>query len=200
MRARATLLALSLALPAAVIASPHSPCKGPAEANAAVSINVSLDELLASSSFVVVAKAGERKSVWEEMPSGRRIVTYTRLDIERTVVGESATSVWVRTLGGVVGDVGQWVSGEAVIPEGSRSLLFLHKAGPTIVVTAMAQGHYPVLATESGTPRLASSPDAGTILPRPGPSIAAREQLVGATLDRAILTIEEAKRAARNRK
>ncbi len=200
MRVRASLLALSLALPAALFVSPRSPHTGPKEAAAAVSMVVSLDELVVSSSYVVVAKASERQSLWEDTPSGRRIVTYTRLDVERAVVGEPGTSVWVRTLGGTVGDVGQWVSGEAVIKPGERSLLFLHKASSAVVVTAMAQGHYPVIVAEGGPPRLAPSPDAGTVLPRTGPSIAAREVLVGATLSRALVAIEEVRRAPRERK
>ncbi|WP_232379707.1 hypothetical protein [Polyangium fumosum] len=193
------MLALSIALPAALFVSPHSPHTGPQEAAAAVSVVVSLDELVTGSSFVVVAKAAERQSMWEDTPNGRRIVTYTRLDVERSVVGEPGTQVWVRTLGGVVGDVGQWVSGEAVIPPGERSLLFLHKTPTAVVVTAMAQGHYRVL-TEEGVPKLAPSPDAGTMLPRTGPSIGAREVLVGATLSRALVAIEEVKRAPRERK
>ncbi|TKD04338.1 hypothetical protein E8A74_23530 [Polyangium fumosum] len=199
MRVRASMLALSIALPAALFVSPHSPHTGPQEAAAAVSVVVSLDELVTGSSFVVVAKAAERQSMWEDTPNGRRIVTYTRLDVERSVVGEPGTQVWVRTLGGVVGDVGQWVSGEAVIPPGERSLLFLHKTPTAVVVTAMAQGHYRVL-TEEGVPKLAPSPDAGTMLPRTGPSIGAREVLVGATLSRALVAIEEVKRAPRERK
>ncbi|MDC0743414.1 hypothetical protein [Polyangium mundeleinium] len=200
MRVRASMLALSIALPAALFVSPHSPHTGPQEAAAAVSVVVSLDELVTGSSFVVVAKAAERQSMWEDTPNGRRIVTYTRLDVERSVVGESGTQVWVRTLGGVVGDVGQWVSGEAVIPPGERSLLFLHKTSTAVVVTAMAQGHYPVITTEGGVLKLAPSPDAGTMLPRTGPSIGAREVLVGATLSRALVAIEEVKRAPRERK
>ncbi|MDI3283052.1 hypothetical protein [Polyangium sp. 15x6] len=202
MRVRGSLLALSLAfaLPAALFVSPHSPYTGPREAAAAVSVVVSLDELVTSSSYVVVAKAAERQSMWEDSPSGRRIVTYTRLDVESSVVGEPGTQVWVRTLGGVVGDVGQWVSGEAVLKPGERSLLFLHKTPAAVVVTAMAQGHYPVITTEGGVLKLAPSPDAGTILPRTGPSIGARELLVGATLSRALVTIEEVKRAPRERK
>ncbi|MDI1482147.1 hypothetical protein [Polyangium sp. y55x31] len=200
MRVRASLLALSLALPAALFVSPESPHTGPRDAAAAVSVVVSLDELVSSSSYVVVAKAAERQSMWEDSPSGRRIVTYTRLDVESSVVGEPGTQVWVRTLGGVVGDVGQWVSGEAVLKPGERSLLFLHKTPTAVVVTAMAQGHYPVISTEGGVPKLAPSPDAGTILPRTGPSIGARELLVGATLSHALVTIEEAKRAQRERK
>jgi len=161
---------------------------------------LSLDELVSSSSYVVIAKAAEKQSVWEDLPGGRRIVTYTRLDVERTVAGEPGTSVWVRTLGGVVGEVGQWVSGEASIAPGSRSLFFLYKAGPSVVVTGMAQGHFPVIVEDGGVTKIGGSPDPGTVLPRRGPTLSAREMLVGVTLERAVATIQEVRRAQRERK
>jgi hypothetical protein len=195
MRARAALLALTVCLPAAIIASPRNPCLGPSPAEAAVSMAITLDELLSESTCVVVATSSERQSLWEDTEAGRRIVTYTRLDVDRSVVGQPGSSVWVRTLGGTVGNIGQYVSGEAQLLPGTRSLLFLRKSGTAVVVTAMAQGHFPVLAKEGEPPRLLASPDAGAILARRGPSIAAREVLVGATLEQALGTIEEARRA-----
>jgi len=200
MRIRACLLAICVAVPLLAIVSPNPFCLSPKDAEAAVSIGVSVDELVASSAYVVVAKAVERQSAWEDLPGGRRIVTYTRLDVERTIAGEPGTTVWVRTLGGVVGEVGQWVSGEASIKPQTRGLFFLHKAGPTVVVTAMAQGHYPLKLDEAGVTRLAGSPDPGVLLSRRGPSVAARDVLVGVTLERALSVIEEARRAQQQRK
>jgi hypothetical protein len=125
MRVRASVLAAALLLPAAIIASPNARSVGPRSAEAAISVVVSVSELVQTSTHVVVAKAVEQKSMWEDTPSGRRIVTYTRVDVERSVIGDAGSSVWVRTLGGAVGSTGQWVSGEAVIAPNSRSLLFL---------------------------------------------------------------------------
>lgn len=199
MRVRASVLATALLLPAALIAGPHHGAISINTAEAAVSVVVSLNELVTTSTHVVLAKAVERQSMWEETPSGRRIVTYTRLDVERSVSGDAGSSVWVRTLGGAVGEVGQWVSGEAVIALGSRSLLFLFKSGSTFSVTAMAQGHYPIVTDTAGT-RLAGSPDAGTLLLRRGPSIAAREVLVGTTVDKALQLVGEIRRAQKEHK
>jgi hypothetical protein len=199
MRFRASVLAAALLVPAAVVVFPNIVSVGPRPAEAAVSVVVSLNELVSGSSHVVVAKAAERKSTWEDTPSGRRIVTYTRMDVERSVVGDAGTSVWVRTLGGAVGSTGQWVSGEAVIAPGSRSLLFLSKTGETFSVTSMAQGHYPIV-TEGAVTRIAASPDAGTLLLRRGPNIAAREVLVGTSIDKALQLVGEAKRAQKERK
>jgi hypothetical protein len=199
MRARAALLALTVLVPAAAIVSPHASSLGPPPAEAAVSLLVTLDELVQSSTYVVLGTAAEHNSAWEETPSGRRIVTYTRIDVERTVAGDPGTSVWVRTLGGTVGSIGQYVSGEAQITLGSRSLLFLHKEGPLVAVTEMAQGHFPVIADDKGPVRLGASPDAGALLPRRGPSISAREVLVGATIERAVVAVQEARRTHEKR-
>lgn len=199
MRLKATLLALVVVAPMAMLISPQSHELGLRHAEAAVSVSLSLDELVSTSTYVVVAKAAEKQSLWEDTPSGRRIVTYTRLDIERSVVGEPGTSVWVRTLGGSVGEIGQWVSGEATLKHGGRALLFLQKFGPSIVVTAMAQGHYPVVTDETGQTRLGSSPDTGMLLPRRGPAIGARDVIGGATLERALTLIEEVRRAQKQR-
>ncbi len=199
MRVRASVLAAALLVPSALVLSPNARDVGPGAAEAAVSIVISLNELVSTSTHVVVAKATERQSSWEDTPSGRRIVTYTRLDVERSVVGESGSSLWVRTLGGAVGSTGQWVSGEAVIAPGSRSLLFLTKAGTTFSVTAMGQGHYPIV-TEGAVTRLAGSPDAGTLLPRRGPAIGARDVLLGTTVEKAAQLIGEARRAQKERK
>lgn len=159
------------------------------EASASVSVLMSVDELMEASTDVVVATAVERKSQWEDLPSGRRIVTYTRLVVDETVAGAGRTEIWVRTLGGKVGRIGQLVSGEAEIALDARSLLFLADvddgAGHAVtIVTGMAQGHFPI--DESGTePKLTASPDAGLLLPRRGPTISAQEVLVGKKLGEA---------------
>jgi len=193
------ILALSLAalVPLGFTVSPVEPWSGPRPAEAAVAMLISLDELVAVSSYVVVATPSEQHSAWEDLPGGRRIVTYTKLTIDRSVVGAPGGEMWVRTLGGVVGNIGQAVSGEAQLFPGKKSLLFLAKTNEAVVVTALAQGHYPILASATkGEPeRLSSSPDAGTLLPRRGPSISAREQLLGATVDGAIAAIVRARKA-----
>jgi hypothetical protein len=125
--------ALALAAPAALLCNPDALLDGcgdgcgPPEAHAAVSVLLSLDELVGASAHVVVAKAlpGESRSVWEDLPGGRRIVTYSKFQVERSIGGASpGQTVEVRTLGGIVGDVGQAVEGDAKIAAGERAVLF----------------------------------------------------------------------------
>lgn len=184
----------ALALAAAV-----GPLTGLRPASASVALQLSLEDLVRASRYVVVATAGERYSVWEDLAGGRRMVTYTRLSVERSIVGQPGREVWVRTLGGTIGSIGQYVSGEARLPTGSRSLLFLSEAAGTLVVAALGQGQYPVVTTPAelgGVPRLRASSDRPELVVRKGlsPHLGAAAILSGAALDDAARAIEQAKR------
>jgi hypothetical protein len=135
-------------------------------ARASVSIAVTWDGLLQGSTEAAVLSPLESRSVWED----GRIYTYTRLGVDRPVAGTlpTSSSVWVRTMGGVVGKIGQIVEGEAVFTPGHASLVFLHP-GPagTFEVTARGQGQFPVIVDGPTTPpRVVRSNAMGAILPR----------------------------------
>lgn len=137
-----------------------------ADAGASVSLAVGFDALLADSRMVGVVTPIGRRSVWEE----GRIYTYTETRFDRVIAGGAAIGqhVWIRTMGGIVGHVGQRVDGEAVLLPGESSLLFLQN-GPsgTFEVTARGQGQFPIVADETGQlTRVVRSHSMGTILPR----------------------------------
>jgi hypothetical protein len=199
MSPRAFGFALLLALPAAIAVGPAQIT--PRRAEAAVSVALTLEQLATGASHIVVATAMEKRSRWEELGGSRRIVTYTRLTVDQAVAGKPGKEVWVRTLGGVVDKIGQHVSGEAHLAVGAEALLFLKQAADgALVVSGMAQGHYPIVRERDQPPRLASSPDQGALLPRPGPSIAAREVLAGATLADAIKAVQRARQVGNEKK
>lgn len=185
--------ALTLALSAA--AGLAGSALAPATAEASVSLLVSLEELVRGSAFVVVGTPTEHRSEWAELPSGRRIVTYTKVTVDKSLAGAPPKELWVRTLGGVVGKIGQTVSGEAKLKKGEKAVLFLAKAGSDHVVASMAQGHYPVEKDAKGVLRLRASPDAGLLLPQPGPVLTAREQLVGLGLEPAEALVKKVRAA-----
>lgn len=147
----------------------------PAEAQASVSIAVAFDALVKDADSVGVVTPLESKSVWEE----GRIYTYTRVKVEQGVAGELGTGSegWVRTMGGVVGKIGQLVDGEPVFTEKKSSLVFMRKfkVGGTWEVSARAQGQYPVVIDESfkesaAKKRVMRSNAAGVLLPPKTPS------------------------------
>src|SRR5579872_6119804 len=92
------------------------------DARASVSIQVTWDSLLRESTAAAVVTPTDAQSVWEN----GRIYTYTHVHVDRAVAGELATGsdAWVRTMGGIVGKIGQRVEGEAVLAPGHASLLF----------------------------------------------------------------------------
>ena len=122
---------------------------------------------------------------------GRRIVTYTRLRIDRMVDGNPQAEVWVRTLGGHVGDIGQHVDGEAVLMPSRPGLVL--PAGPArrhprgrghVTGPLPARGRARRRSVPTAEPRWASvtwsrSSSASQATDRPP----ARTELVGRTLD-----------------
>lgn len=138
---------------------------GAADACASVQIAVVFDALVRDSAAIDQGTCVEQRSLWED----GRIVTYSRVVVQRTLAGDGRGEVWVRTLGGVVGDVGQLVEGEAVLQIGKPTMLFLH-ATPTAgvyEVTARAQGQFVLAADSSGTVRLRPAANVGALLAPP---------------------------------
>jgi hypothetical protein len=165
--------ALAVATPS-VLLSPALPGSS-GEAHASVSIAISLHALVRSASAVVLATPTEQRSVWE----GGRIYTYSHLRVDTAVVGELAggSEGWVRTMGGIVGNVGQLVEGEAVFNVGRPSLVFLRRdANPSsssvamghFVVAARAQGQFDIYADDANQLRVRTSRSVGGLVPSAG--------------------------------
>lgn len=168
---------------------------GVTDAGATVVVEVSLSFLAVRASTVIVGVPGRAVAVWEVGASGRRrIVTYRLVLVERVVAGEvERREVWVRSLGGRIGDIAERVEGEAVLPAGRRMLLFLvENADGTASVLAMAQGAYVVARGEDGVDRLETMRERGMVAAAAGePSAAAR--LSGRTLQESTRLVTEAR-------
>jgi hypothetical protein len=175
-----------------------------ATAGASVSLPVTWDALVRGSTAAAVVTpvgGGTARAIWED----GRICTYTRVHVDRAVAGPLSANdeTWVRTLGGVVGKVGQVVDGEAVFVPGRSSLVFLMPVTPgsftTFDVTARGQGQFPVLPGSDAAhpPIVVRSHTLGTLVPRaPSPSGAepalAADELHGRTLDDAVHVVTTA--------
>jgi len=145
MTLRRLLTALCLALPLAIGARGG----GFAVRTALASVvrPQSLDDLVDRSLTVVVVVPEEQRSVWE----GGRIVTYTRVTVIERVAGDAEGTLWVRTLGGEVGELGQRVDGEATFAVGTPTLVFLERGVVgAYAVAARAQGQFLLEARPSG--------------------------------------------------
>jgi len=161
-----------------------------------------MTDLVAGATLVVAGTPLDSRSLWEgDATTGRRIVTYTRVKVDRLLDGTAQDEVWVRTLGGEVGDIGQQVAGEAVLRAGQPSLLFLRgRTDGTLVVVGMGQGQYPLEnGPLGGTARVRSPLEGGHLVPRAGALGAAQRSarlaLVGHTLDEVAQLVGAERRA-----
>lgn len=129
----------------------------PGWARASVARAVSLTELVYRSQHVVAGTSVDAWSLWENVGRRSRIVTYSVVRVEQPLDGRDTPSaeLAVRTLGGVVGDTGQIVHGEAVVALKETAAMFLTGVSRDVfVVTEMAQGYYAVQPDVSGVKRL----------------------------------------------
>jgi len=149
---------------------------------ASVARSISVRALIQKSRSVVLGTPLAAHSEWTEVGGSRRIVTLTRVRIDEHVARSQpeASEVLVRTLGGRVGNLGQLVHGEAELRANEACMLFLHEGEPGFSsVTAMAQGHYPLIADARGR-WLKRSPGLAKLVMEPE---AAVERLSGQTID-----------------
>jgi len=160
------------------------------DAAASLEFSASVAELARWSSAVAVVTALETNSVWE----GTRIVTFSRVHVDKLVAGRTATAEpVVKTLGGKVGTIGQIVGGEPELAPGTRWMLFLRESPDgTSFVTARAQGQF--LVTEDKTARwvLSPSPHLGHLLDRRATARPAVSELPGLLLEAAERAIQVA--------
>lgn len=132
---------------------------------------VPLGELMGQSEWVVVASVKSSRSHYETIGGARRLVTDTMLQVEqawtsnRSSASVESATVTVRTLGGTLGDLAQYVPGEAVLTAGTPQLLFLDEGTDGVFrVAAMAQGQYPIVTDEQGQTTLRPSPGLDKVL------------------------------------
>ena len=162
----------------------------PDDASATTALAASLDELVKRSQQIFFGRPLEASCRWTDVGAGRRIVTYTTVQVEEPLEGDVQAEYVVRTLGGKVGDVGQLVHGEAMLRIGEDNLIFLRRArNGDHVVTARAQGQYPLRADDRGTRRLLRSPRVADLV---NDEESAAHVLVGRTVPQARRIVLEA--------
>lgn len=134
-------------------------------ADASISVALSIDDLAKESDLVVRATPIERTSARED----GRIVTTTRLRIDRVIAGTaSASEVSVRTLGGIVDGIGQYVEGEASFSGKTPSIVFLRsRSGAHFAVAGRAQGLFVVVNDAKTSREIVRIRGVGQLVARP---------------------------------
>lgn len=111
---------------------------------------VALDvETMAKASDAIVqgtVESVEPKAV----AGGSRIVTQVTVKVSQTWKGSVPARIVVTQPGGVVGNIGQHVSGVATFEVGEEVVAFLEARGANYIVTGMVQGKYRVERSPDG--------------------------------------------------
>lgn len=137
-------------------------------------VPLSIENLSEKADAIVRGRVVNDYAAWDS--SHQQITTYTEITLIDTMLAPSSMSesFVVRTLGGVVGDIGMHVSGSPTFTLGEDVLLFLARVGDepnNYRVLGMSQGKYQIEVEDKG--RLVAVADVrGIAFIRP-PSMAA---------------------------
>lgn len=120
----------------------------PVKASATVSEAVSFEEKVDNAAGIVLGKVVSSKSQMD--PSGRWILTYSTIRVEKAMKGQAATEVTIVMPGGRVGTLNQSTIGVPAFHDGDERVVFLKdtKLGPTVLY--FDQGAYDVVKDARG--------------------------------------------------
>jgi len=123
----------------------------PFKADATVSQAVPFEEKVDNAAGIVLGKVVDTKSQMDA--SGRWILTYSTIRVEKAMKGQAASEVTIVTPGGRVGTLNQSTIGVPSFHEGDERVVFLKntRLGPTVLY--FDQGAYDV-ATDSRGERI----------------------------------------------
>lgn len=93
---------------------------------ASVVLAMSMEEMTTRSPLVVRGTVHRVDTQWAEGKT--KIWTYSEVVVQETIKGAARTSVLVKQPGGVIGNIGEKVSGAAVFTPGEEVVLFLEPA------------------------------------------------------------------------
>ncbi len=136
-------------------------------ARASVSLLLRYVELIDATRVAVVISPVRAESHWEN----GRIYTSTVARVDKVIAGrvEVGNEVTIRSLGGIVGDMGQSVEGEPAFDRDRPALVFLTLIPDgRYTVIGRAQGQYAV-EHKLGLARVRASRQTGTLLKRAAP-------------------------------
>jgi hypothetical protein len=115
---------------------------GTLPARASSVIQAELPELTATADVIARGTVKKIESRWTT--DHRRIVTDVEIEVLESLKGSPGTKVVVQQPGGVVGDIGQKVSGLASFEPNEEVVVFLERRGSKYEIVGLSQGKYRV--------------------------------------------------------
>lgn len=120
----------------------------PMTAQATISRAVKFDEKVEQAASIVVGRIVSQESSWDA--SRQRILTHSKIAIEKTLKGQPAREVTIVTPGGTVGDIAQDYVGVPRFRTGDDNVVFVRQTGAGPTVLYFEQGAYRVEKNSSG--------------------------------------------------
>ncbi len=112
-----------------------------------------LQALTSHSNLIVSGLVVERQTIKD--PQTGRLVTFTQLDVETRLKGESPKRITIKQIGGELNGVAMWIPGSPRFDIGSRVVAFLKDQGApgkrTYTLRGMGQGLFKI-ALRDGVP------------------------------------------------
>ncbi|MDP9160444.1 MAG: hypothetical protein M3O09_09480 [Acidobacteriota bacterium] len=125
-------------------------------------IPLSLEKLTQVSTLVIEGNAVESWSQWNASHSF--ILTYTRFQVQRTLKGQTSSTIVVHQLGGKLDGITQKVAGVRIWGAGEQAVLFLRPGqfnDGSFVVTGLMQGNFRLTKSQNGETQISNGvPDA----------------------------------------
>jgi hypothetical protein len=116
---------------------------------ATTAVSLDLNQLTLSSNAIYRATVISVDSRWTTDHS--RIITDATLEVIEVFKGEKKSVAVVMQPGGVVGEIGQAVSGTAQFKVGEEVIVFLEARGPNFTVSGLSMGKFSVQRSTDGT-------------------------------------------------
>ncbi len=105
----------------------------PMTAQATISRAVKFDEKVDRAASIIVGRVVSQESSWDA--NRQRILTYSKIAVEKTLKGSPAREITIVTPGGTVGDIAQDYVGVPRFHTGDENVVFVRetRAGPTVL-------------------------------------------------------------------
>jgi hypothetical protein len=117
----------------------------PLAAQATTVLPPDFDQLVNESDFVVRAQVESLRSEYRDGPQGRLIITFVKLRVRETIVGQAPASIELEVLGGRIGDDQLIVNGAPLFRPGDDDYLFVAGNGKNFFpLFALGHGRYPI--------------------------------------------------------
>ena len=114
-------------------------------------IPMSFAEMVSAADTVVVAEAIDSRTEWVTTGASRTIVTRVTFRVTNTLKGVERLLLPLEFLGGIVGNVGQTVSGVPTFEIGDRAVLFVSGERAASPIVGHMQGKFPINTAPDGT-------------------------------------------------